>query len=246
MGVLKKLTDEYFCETVREEDLIVSKLLHKCIEKNRRESFVSLFKKWDDKNTYLMYKKDETLTNEAETMESTEALSWLKNKNKIFQFGYVGLSKETFLATPDFYRKNTPNYEKMDDNIKQVIDKFFEEFYKHPEIVSTYILFNSNRETKDKFHPFDIRICDVNDILDKKNAKKYSECIIIYFPSGFCDSFGERKFVNKMLDIIEELDDEFIKNGYERYIGTTIKNICPHHTDTRTALYVKKIKKRRG
>ena len=40
MGVLKKLTDEYFGETVREEDSTVSKLLHKCIEKNRRELFV--------------------------------------------------------------------------------------------------------------------------------------------------------------------------------------------------------------
>ena len=134
MGVLKKLTDEYFGETVREEDSTVSKLLHKCIEKNKRESFVSKFKKWDNKNTYLLYRKNKTLTNEAETMEPTEAISYMENKKKTFQFGYVGLSKETFLATPDFYRKNTPNYEKMDDNIKQVIDKIFEEFYKYPEI----------------------------------------------------------------------------------------------------------------
>jgi hypothetical protein len=241
MGVLKKLTDEYFGETVREEDSTVSKLLHKCIEKNKRESFVSKFKKWDDKNTYLLYKKNETLTNEAETMEPTEAISYMENKKKTFQFGYVGLSKETFLATPDFYRKNTPNYEKMDDNIKQVIDKFFEEFYKYPEIVSTHILFNSNRKTKDKFYPFDITICDVNDILGKKNAKKYSDCIIVYFPNGHCDLFVEREFAEEMVILIEELDDEFIKNGYEKYYGTIIKDICPYNANTRCAVYVKKI-----
>jgi len=239
MGVLKKLTDEYFCGTVREEDATVSKLLHKCIEKNRREAFVSKFKNWDDKNTYLFYKRNETLINEAETMEPTEALGRIKNKKKEFQYGYVGLSKETFLATPDFYRKNTPNYEKMDDNIKQVIDKFFEEFYKYPEIVSTNNLFNKNRNLKDKIYAFDISIYDVNDILDEKNAKKYSECIVVYYPSGFCDSFVERDFSQKMIILSDELKDEFIKNGYETYFGTTIKNICPYN-DKSWIVYVKK------
>lgn len=44
-----------------------------------------------------------------------------------------------------------------------------------------------------------------------------------------------------MVILIEELDDEFIKNGYEKYYGTIIKDICPYNANTRCAVYVKKI-----
>ena len=78
-------------------------------------------------------------------------------------------------------------------------------------------------------------------IFDKKNAKKYSDCIIVYFPNGHCDLFVEREFAEEMVILIEELDDEFIKNGYEKYYGTIIKDICPYNANTRCAVYVKKI-----
>lgn len=237
MRVLSKLTDEYFGETLREEEKTVSNLLQICMKNNKREKFVSTFKNWNDKNSYLFYKKDETFINSAETLEPTEALGRIINKNKMFEYGYVGLSKEILLATPDFYKKNTPNYDKMEDNIKQVIDKFFEEFYNHPEIVSTYLLFNKNK--KEKCYPLDITIYDVNDVLGEKTAKKYSDCITVCYTSGFCDSFVDKEFSEQMWIIPGELESEFEKNGYEKYSGTTIKNMCPYK-DAHWGVYLKK------
>lgn len=140
MGVLKTLTDEYFGDRIRGEDLIIKTILDN--NKNNRDYVVRLLKKkgWGENSNDFLIFNDETHINNVIFLNEEEAKEFLfDEKNK----KYDVISLKTYLTTEDTYFKeylNIFNSPKVEDIFK----KMCKLYYDYPQVVTYYLLLYFN------------------------------------------------------------------------------------------------------
>lgn len=240
MGVLKNLTEEYFGERIREEDMTVSVVLDNCISNKKREKFLSYFKGLDKSNRFVVYNEKETMTREARVMTETEAHNTLFQEYSFSNYKARCISTDSLLTKPEEYKNYVDCWNKLPAKTKPVFEKIFNLFYEFPVYVSTFIALHltlgSNRTIN--ILPGEIEMNSAVDILPSKffyddEIDSDDRCFHIILPSGYTNLFAQSVFTTKINDYRVELWDKFKESGYstitdipgslmKKYTGVTI------------------------
>lgn len=240
MGVLKTLTDEYFGERIREEDMTVSVVLDNCISNKKREKFLSYFKVLDKSNRFVVYNERETMVKEARVVTETEAHNILFQEHSFSNYKARCISTDSLLTKPEEYKNYVGCWNKLPMKTKPVFEKIFNLFYEFPVYVSTFIALHFTQASSRVINtlPGEIEMCKAVDILPSKFFYDYDidsddRCFYIILPNGYTNLFAQSKFAIVINDYRVELWDKFDKSGYsivtdipgsllKKYTGVTI------------------------
>lgn len=253
MGILKKLTGEYFGEETRKEDMTVSRLLENCLKNGNREKFVSKFKKLDKRvNRFIVYDKDETMVGSEDTRSESWAHNDLFDSFLAKNFKKRCLSIDTLLTKPDEYGGYVDGWDKFPDSVKEVLLKIFTLFYEYPEFVSTYIAQHVTMAS-DKTHnviPGDIyygysryvfnhSFIEEDDIPEDRCVIP-KRCFVVIVPDGLSDICENNEFQKKIHELSGELKKKFKEIGYDMFGSESIIKIANKYKFSYCMVFVKK------
>lgn len=217
MGVLKTLTDEYFGKKLRTEDKVISTLIKKCIEDNKRDSFIKLNEGWgEDGKVIMLYEEGETIIGEAKFMTIDEAVDF-------FERGFVDdwrcLHIENFKATPDTYKSMTA-YNALPENIQEAMDKMFELYCEYPSTISyfTHILYNLEDGLDDNIFPGDLCVYAGGDeYFTSYYEYEEGDDVVEFITTDGCffTPYNDNEYSAKWEKILEELRDAFRKEKFK-------------------------------
>lgn len=220
MGILKNLTEEYFGDNFRKEDMVLSDVLNKCIENGKREKFISYFKGLDKSNRFIVYDIDTTMIGDEKIATETETHNKLFDSYFRKNFKTRCVSKETLMTKPDEYKNYVECWNKLPNKTKPVFEKIFELFYEFPVYTSTFIAFNFTIPSDRAINilPCEIKILNALDIFKPKvfqdNDSLGEKCFVIILPDGHANICESREFSDKIRTLSKELAEKFEKSGY--------------------------------
>jgi len=216
MGVLKNLTDEYFGNGIRTEDNMISNLIRRCVDENRRDIFVRLNKEWgEDGKEILVYHKDATIS-EAKLMSVDEALGFFKHDNNIFRTDYRCLHIENFMATPDTYKVST--FHMLPENIQESLTEMFELYCKYPETISffTHIIYNHKEGIINNIFPGELCNYKGDEYFEGFDEYENGDDVVEFITTDgdfFC--YDDEKYSSEWGNIFNKICEAFENEGFK-------------------------------
>lgn len=246
MGILKNLTEEYFGDIFRNENMVLSDVLKKCIEKGKREKFISYFEGLDRKNRFVIYNEEETMVGEARVVTETEANNILYQEYSFSNYKARCISTDSLLTKPEEYKDYVNCWNKLPVKTKPVFEKIFNLFYEFPVYVSTFIAlhFTLGSDKTINILPCEIEMNKAVDILPSKffydnEIDSDDRCFHIILPNGYTNLFAQSMFATKINDYRVELWDKFKESGYS-IITDIPSSLMRKYTGDTIDIFVKK------
>lgn len=246
MGILKNLTEEYFGDIFRTENMVLSDVLKKCIEKGKREKFLSYFEGLDRKNRFIVFDNDTTMIGNEKILTETETHNELFNSYFKMNFKKRCVSTENLMTKPDEYKDYIECWNKLPAKTKPVFEKIFELFYEFPVYISTFIALHLTSVTTGltiNILPCEIKMLNALDIFKPKvfqdDDSLGEKCFAIILPDGYTSLFEQSEFSDKIRTLSKELAEEFKKSGYVN-MGNVPDSILRGHENICSFAFVKK------
>ena len=247
MGILRKITDEYFGDMFRKEDMVLSDVLKKCIKNGKREKFISYFEGLDKSKRFIVFDNDTTMIGGEKIATETEAHNELFNSFIKMNFKTRCVSIENLMTRPDEYKNYVECWNKLPAKTKPVFEKIFELFYEFPVYTSTFIALHLTFATGRTINilPCEIKMLNALDIFKPKvfqdDDSLGEKCFAIILPDGYTNLYAPSGFSDKISALSKELAEKFEKNGYVN-MRNVPDSIIRGYSNVGVSVFVKKKK----